>query len=283
MTTTDPSPRATGAVAVAVPAPQSLQIDVPRRPSAGNAVLRWSWAIVIFAIAVAVIVYIASNRIPATYASTAKVAVTVSGGTDANDSSLGANNIASQDAQMVSGSQVLALAGRRIHGGIPSSSITGGVVGAQNLISIQATASSPSLAQKRAQAVARAFISYTNGQTARQIAAGRRQSAAQLRPLDAQIAALQKQVDALGSEVTAKSTSIQQTLVTLVTQRTTVITNIAEAAVDGRASVSLIDDAAGGSKTSPKPELYAAVGLVVALLVFARLAVYLDPRRRRAA
>jgi uncharacterized protein involved in exopolysaccharide biosynthesis len=255
----------------------------PPRPTAGSLVLRWSWAIILLSAAVAVGVYIASNQLSPTYASTAKIAVSVTGGTDANDSSLGANNIASQDAQMVAGSQVLALAQRDIRQSIPSSSISGGVAGAENVIAVQATAGSAALSQARAQAVARAFITYTNRTAAQQIAAARQQSSAQLRPLDDQINALQNQVDALGTQITAKSTSLQQNLDTLIAQRTSAIVTIAESSGEGKSSVSLIDNATGGSKTSPKPTLYAAIGLIVALLVFTRLAVYLDPRRRRVA
>ena len=207
------------------------------------------------------------------------MAVEVSG-TDINDTTLGADNLANQYAQVVNSTRVLNAADRLVGdpGGIPSSSITGGAVAAQNLVSIRATASSPSLAAKRAAAVATAFLRFITKQVNRQASGYRNTSSAQLKPLNAQIAQTQAALASSGSPTSPKTLTLEQTLNTLIAQRAAALGSIAQTAVAGRPAVTLVSAAGAGSQVAPKPKVYALVGFVLALLILARLVVYFDAR-----
>jgi hypothetical protein len=200
-------------------------------------------------------------------------------GTNVNDTTLGANNLAAQYAQLVNSSVVISAADRLLKppGSIPTSAVTGGAVSAQNLVSIQATASSPQQAQARAAAVTTAFIEYVTYQVSRQATHYQQTTAAQLRPIDVEIASTQAKLKR--SPTTARF-ALQQTLDTLLGQRASAQANIAESSVAGRPSVQLASQAGLGGQTAPKPTLYAVVGFVIGLLIIARLVVYNSGRRR---
>lgn len=260
--------------------PDPARAHVPA-PSPASVLLRRSWIVVIGAIVIAAAVYAISKRVPATYGSSAQVAVVVSG-TDVNDTSLGANNLAGQYAQEVSATPVLAYADRllgRHSAGIPASAITGGAVGAQNLISIQATAGSPGVAQRRAAAVTTAFTNYVAQQVQAQAAGYQTASSRQLKPINTQIAQTEAQLNAVGSATSANAVALSSELSSLVAQRAVSEGNIAQTAENGRPSISLVSNAAAGSETAPKPKLYALIGFVLGLLILARLVVYFGTRR----
>jgi capsular polysaccharide biosynthesis protein len=256
----------------------------PQRPSAMAILFRRSWIVLVGAALVAAATYLVSERVPATYASSAEVAVQVSG-TDINDTTLGANNLADQYAQIVNSTQVLSAADRLIgdSGGIPSSSVTGGAVAAQNLVSIRATASSPGLAAKRANAVTTAFIRYITLQVSQQASGYQKTSSVELKPLNAQIAQTQAALASAGSAssgsaISPRTLTLEQTLDTLIAQRAAALGSIAQTAVAGRPAVTLVSVAGAGSQVAPKPKVYALVGLLLALLILARLVVYFDAR-----
>ncbi len=247
--------------------------------SSPQLLLRRSWVVVGGAIIVAVVTYLISSVVPATYSSSAKVAVFVSG-TDPNDTSLGANNLANQYAQMVGATQVLGAAQQSMHSSIPSTTVTGGTVGAQNVISISATASSASLAQQRAAAVASAFIKYISQQSSA-LANGYKTAANQgLAPIDAQIATSQAQLSR--AKTTGESLAIASEINTLISQRAVILGNSTQTALDGRPTVRLVTAAGAGSKTAPQPKLYTLVAFIVALLLIARVVTYFGaPRHER--
>jgi len=250
-------------------------------PSATSILLKRWWIVVGGAALVAVITFAISKTVPATYSSSSKVAVLVSG-TDINDTTLGADNLASQYAQMVGATPVLAAADKLLPGSdpIPSSAISGGSVGAENLIEIQATAGSAALAQARAAAVTGAFINYIPSQVDSQAASYQTSSTAQLKPLDTQIAHTQAALDSAGPASTPKSLALEQTLDALIAQRAAALSSIAQTAVAGRPTVALVSDAGAGSQTAPRPTLYAMVAFIIALLVIARSVVYFSGRRQ---
>ncbi|MGO9884585.1 MAG: hypothetical protein ACLPV4_16415, partial [Solirubrobacteraceae bacterium] len=197
---------------------------------------RW-WIVLGGALVITAGVYAVSKAVPATYTSSAKVAVVVSG-TDVNDTSLGANNLAGQYAQEVSATSVLVAADKALAdpaAGIPSTAITGGQVGAQNLISIQATANSPDLAQQRAAAVTGAFVKYITRQVEAQAAGYRKASLAQLQPLNTQIAQTQDQIQSAGPG-SAAAVALESELGTLVAQRAAAEASVAQTAEAGRPS-----------------------------------------------
>jgi hypothetical protein len=257
------------------------------RPSAVSILLKRSWIVILGAVVVAAVVYGISNAVSATYASSADVAVTVSG-TDVNATSLGANNLASQYAQMVNASQVLTVADKRVGNDIPSSSISGGAIGAQNLIQVQATGGTALVAQQRAAAVANAFIGFVSRQVLAQANSYERTSRLQLKPLDAQIASTQAQINALNRTTTTDDTTdtttdttttssaqaLESTLQSLIAQRAQAFTVIAQTSVAGRPTLTLVSVAGSGSQTAPKPKLYALVGFLIALFLIARLVTY---------
>lgn len=251
----------------------------PATSPAGDILLRRWWVVLFGALAIAAATYAVSKVVPATYASSSEVVVLVSG-TDVNATTLGANNLASQYAQVVNSSQVLSLAAtlKKPPVDVPPPSISGGTVGAQNLISIQATAGSAQLAQARAAAVTAAFVKYINQQVANQATHYAQTSSAQLRPLAGEISQTQAALNVVAPKST-KAIELQQTLVTLLAQRAAAQANIAQTAVAGRPSVQVTSAAGPGSQTAPKPTLYALVGFIVGLLILARVVIYTSRRR----
>jgi capsular polysaccharide biosynthesis protein len=223
--------------------------------------------------------YAIAKSVPPTYRSAAEIAVQVSG-TDPESTSLGANNLAEQFAQEVGSSDVLSSANALLRepGGIPSTSITGSTVDAQNLISIQATAGSAPLAQRRAAAVAKAFVTVINKLVSDQSARYQTSSASALKSLSSQIA--QAEV-ALGHAPAGSSRAnlLQGTLDTLIASRASAEVSVANTAAAGRPSVTVINEPGAGNQIAPKPKLYAGVGLIVSLLIFGRVALLLARRR----
>jgi capsular polysaccharide biosynthesis protein len=126
-------------------------------------VRRW-WIVLLGAVVIALLTYGVSKVIPPTYSSSA-IASVLTGGTDANDTTQGEDNLASQYAQLVDSATVLAAASQEIHASVPTTAVSGGTVNDQNLISIVATADSATQARARASAVAEAFVRYLNAQS----------------------------------------------------------------------------------------------------------------------
>lgn len=247
--------------------------------SADTILLRRWWVVLLGAVLISAATFAVSKVVPATYSSSSEVVVLVSG-TDVNATTLGANNLASQYSQVVNSSQVLSMADKLMKppGDVPTGSVSGGTVGAQNLVSIQATAASPQLAQARAVAVTDAFVKYINQQVANQATHYSQSSSAQLGPIGAEIAQTQAALDSAPPKST-KAQQLQSTLVTLLAQRASAQANIAQTAVAGRPSVQVTSNAGVGSQTAPRPTLYALVGFLVGLLIVARLVVYASRRR----
>jgi capsular polysaccharide biosynthesis protein len=240
--------------------------------------------VVCASLAVAAVVFVVSHAIHGTYSSSSTVAVNVSG-SDINDTSLGADNLASQYAQQVNATPVLQQASTKLDGaGIPSGSISGGAVGAQNAIAIKATAPSATLAQARATAVTNAFVAYVDQEVTRQAAGYVSSATTALKPLAAQIAHVQSQLAARSTSASSSSSSstaaLEEELGTLTAQRAAALASIAETSVAGGASVTIVGAAGAGVKTAPKPTLYALVGFLVALLITGRLAFYLAARKQ---
>lgn len=256
----------------------------PEPPRGAALLLRRLWIVLLGAILVGAATYFASKRVAPTYSSTADVLVLVSGGTDVNDTTLGANNLADQDAQLVDSGQVLSMASHLInkHLSVPKSSISGGTVGAQNLIQVQATAGSPSVAQARAAAVTQAFIHYITQQNASQVAEYQQTSNTLLKPLDANITRTENELNKSGLAADSPRTvTLQQSLNTLLAQRASAMANIASAAAASRSTLRLASTAGVGAQIAPRPTLYATVGFIVALLVLLRAVTYIPARGPR--
>jgi hypothetical protein len=264
------------------PPPQAAPPTASQSPLAG----RWWIAliVVIAAVVIAGATYLISKRVPATYSSSSTIAIQLSG-TNANDTTQAANNLASQYAQVVSAQPVLGAAKRSLDPSAAnglSSAISGGTVGDQNIVSVRATGRTPEQAQERAAAVTTAFIRYVRNLALRQSHTFNTESQAGLKPVDRQIRRITAQLSKFGSpeRPSARYLTLQQTLSTLLTQRSSTLANIAQTSVGGLPSVTVVNPAGPGGQTAPRPTLYAAVAFVLALLIVGRLVVWLTPRRQ---
>jgi capsular polysaccharide biosynthesis protein len=253
--------------------------DRPRSP--GNLLLRRSWIVIIGAIVVGALTYVISGQVAATYASSATVAVEVSG-TDANATSLGANNFAAQFAQQVSATQVLQSAARDLGSSIPSSSITGGTVAAQNIIAVNATANSSRLAATRAQAVTVAFVKYVSQRVSAQVKVYSSAAARGIAPLTASINSAELQLGQAPPD-SSRATALGEQLATLVAERATAEAQVAQTAISGTPTVAIVKKAGAGHQIAPKPKLYAVIGFLLGLVALSRLVVMVLPNGLRSA
>jgi capsular polysaccharide biosynthesis protein len=254
------------------------RVRAPVSP-ASSALKRWWWLILGGAIAIAAATYVVSKSVPATYSSAATVAINVSG-VDANDTTQGANNYASQYAQMVGATPVLSAASQTLPGNDASGlsgAVTGGTVGGQNLVTVRASGDSPHQAQARATAVTNAFIKYVSRQSRGQRVAFVNNSVSGLAPIDSQIKRISQQLRHTPREL-ARFQTLQSELTSLETARTVQLSTIATTGASAETSLSLINAAGSGSETAPRPSLYALAALVLALLIIGRLVVYFSPR-----
>lgn len=255
----------------------------PAPSGALNVLARRWWVVLLIAVDIAAATYVVSRLIPGVYASSATVGVVISG-TDPNSTTQGANNLASQYAQEVDAQPVLVAAARNLGDAARglSGAISGGTVSGENLISIRATGSTPRVAQRRAAAVSSAFIRYVSAQFASQSRAFQAQSLRMLAPLDREIRHVTNELDTVGASqrTSPRYTALQATLSTLTAQRSAAVANIAQTAVGGRPSLTVVDAAGPGDEVAPKPALYAAVAFVLALVIAGRLVVYLGSRSR---
>ncbi|HTX12191.1 MAG TPA: hypothetical protein VME22_26480 [Solirubrobacteraceae bacterium] len=249
-----------------------------RSPASSTLGRRW-WIVLLGALAIGAATYVVSKAIPATYSSSSTIAVNVTG-TDANDATLGANNYASQYAQLIGATPVLNAAGQtlgRDASGL-SAAITGGTVGGQNLVSIRASGDSPQQAQVRAAAVTDAFIKYMDRQTLAQGRAFEKNAIAGLTPLNSDITHLSKELAQIHDQTSSHYQTVETSLTNVLTQRTTQLSTIATTAASGEPTLSVINQAGVGSETAPRPSLYALAAFIVALLIVGRAVVYFASR-----
>lgn len=255
----------------------------PAKISAAEVLARRWWVVLLAAAVVAVATYEISSRLPARYSSSATAAVQVSG-SDPNSTTEAANTMAGQFAQQVDAQSVLAAASRTLHVSTSelNASVSGGVVGDQNLITIQANGSSPQSAQQRAATVTADFIKYVSDQAALQRQSYDSSSQQQLAPINSEIQQVTRQLDGIraGQQTSARYLSLQSTQSTLLAERAAALANIAQTGSGGYPTITLVSTAGAGSETAPQPKLYAIIGFILALLIAGRLVVYFAPRER---
>jgi len=205
-------------------------------------------------------------------------------GVDPNSTTEAANTMAGQFAQQVDAQSVLAAASRTLHVSTSelNASVSGGVVGDQNLITIQANGSSPQSAQQRAATVTADFIKYVSDQAALQRQSYDSSSQQQLAPINSEIQQVTRQLDGIraGQQTSARYLSLQSTQSTLLAERAAALANIAQTGSGGYPTITLVSTAGAGSETAPQPKLYAIIGFILALLIAGRLVVYFAPRER---
>ena len=232
-------------------------------------------------LAVAVAVYVISNRASPRYQSSATVRVSVQATTGISDPAVtAANDLASQFAQLAPSTPVLKAAAQKL--GVTTSSlegtVTSGTIAAQNLVRVSATGGSATQAQERATAVARAFVAYIDRIDARQAGAYERAVTSKLGPLASEIAAARKQLRSSNAEVQRNATVL---LSGLLSAQQTVLSSVAQGSATAQPSLQLVASGSAGSKTSPKPSLYAGIGLLAALLLLGRFLYVVGMRRAR--
>jgi uncharacterized protein involved in exopolysaccharide biosynthesis len=270
----------------AAPGPASSgsgSASAPPSPTAGQVLARRWWVVLLAAAVVGVATYLISSRLPARYSSSATAAVQVSG-SDPNSTTQAANTMASQFAQQVTAQSVLAAASRALHVSVSelNTSVSGGVVGDQNLITIQASGDSPQAAEQRASTVTADFIKYVAYQGALQRQTYEKNSQQQLAPINAEIQQVTQQLDHFGpGQVTsARYLALQSTNSTLLAERAAALASIAQTGSGGYPSITLVSPAGTGTIVAPQPKLYAIIGFILALIIVGRLVVYLAPRGR---
>jgi len=274
-----PAQKATPARRPEPPAP--AWAPSPRAPA--EITRLWWWTrgrtVVLVAIAAAVVVYVASSLLPATYQASATVLVTVSATSGISDPTVtAANDLASQDAQLVATAPVIDAADKTLDTALSPSSVSAGTVNAENLIKINATGPTAAQANASVNAVARAFVAYVSQISTSQAADYVKLVTANLAPL-ANLITTARQQQTSGTPVQqAQATAL---LTTLVGVRQQVLGAAVQSSAATLPDVLLVSPGDGGSKTSPRPQLYALIAFGVVLLLLGRLLFVVGVRRTR--
>jgi uncharacterized protein involved in exopolysaccharide biosynthesis len=252
---------------------------------------KW-WILAAATLAAAAAAGIAS-RLPPTYsASTLVRVVAQANGGSGQDVVLASNNFASQYAELVDSSPVIAAAARKL--GVPPNEIrnglSAGTVSGQNLVRVSAEAEKPEIATRRADAVAAVFVE-------RMRSANRRQSLEYTRSVERQLVSSNREIDrarddveqatleaqnAYVSQATAAAANLaakQSALTTLLTQRQTILASLAQTAAS-QPTVTIWSAADRGGKVQPPLFVFAIAAFAV--MAFAAAQVLLLVRGRRA-
>jgi capsular polysaccharide biosynthesis protein len=259
----------------------------PEPPSRGTVVWRARRLIVAVAVACAVLTLAVSSIVPATYSSSATVRVTLPPGLgNTRDSVLASNDLASQYAQLVESTPVLADAAGHLgmSGGSLRAAVSAGTIADQNLISVNADAPSANESARRANALAEAFTRYLSQTNAGQTGSYAAGIDRRLRNLRSQINTAQAAMSraAQGLDAASQSrraaanaafASQQSILGNLLGERQQLVSYLAQVAAAGQPEVAVVATADPGDKVQPRPALYALLALVVGALVTAQIAL----------
>ena len=246
---------------------------------------KW-WLVLLIAIGVAGITYAISGLVPKQFSSAGTAAVNVTGGSsDPSQVATAADNLASQYAQQVSAQKVIAQATRNLG---PSDArnlsvaVSGGTVADQNIVQVSAVGSSPGQAQRRAANVLAALVGYVSSTVRQESGAYSRSVQTQLQPIDRQIRSISTEISNAPSRSlnTGRYLALQQTLSTLIAQRSSSVLAIAQDASGGQPSLSVLTDPGPGAQVAPRPKLYAGVAFLLALVLVAQGMIYLTPRKQ---
>ncbi len=237
------------------------------------------WWIIGVTVLITAVTFGVSSAIPPTYSSNANVLVSAVAPTgltkDAVDAS---NDLASQYAQLVNSSGVIAPAARALE--MPpstlGSSISAGTVAAQNIVAITATAPNALAAQRRANAVASQFVAAQTRRNAQLARAYTSAVAASQRRLDAQTA---KTLAQLSSPSAAVRAAAAGTLPLLLSQRQQQAAATAQASANTQPALSVYEPAGLGSQVVPRPVLYAGIALIVSFVAAAQIAALVGVHR----
>jgi hypothetical protein len=154
-------------------------------------------------------------------------------------------------------------------------------------MAVSARAGTEREAQRRANAVARQFVTYVRATNRRQVASYSRVVGTTLSPVQAEIALLQRQlgrgaVTTTSGESSAAANAAQATLASLLTARQTAAADLAQRVATSQPQIDLIGQAGAGVQVEPKPMLYALVTAVAVFLITLQLVVVIGARRQAA-
>jgi capsular polysaccharide biosynthesis protein len=267
----------------------------PTEPDRLTILWHAKFLILLAAVVVGGAVYLISNSATPVYTSSTMVGVTAAStpGGSAEDVALASNDLAAQDAPLVTADGVLSQASKKL--GVPASSlaehVTEGTVDAQNIIQITVQSSDPAKAQEWANGIAVAFQMYLVARAEANSSALQNSVNQQAAPLNLQITQLQQQIAAntstssgstslaAGSASLAELQSEESQLTELLGTRATLIENTALAIASQRPNVEVLQAASAPAKVSPRPLLYAVIAAIAALLLAAELAIFAARRR----
>lgn len=265
-------------------------VDVPS--SQIDVIWAKKWWIAGGAILIATLTTALSLLIPATYASSALVQVSLPPSTGVpRETILAANELAAQYAQLADSSAVIVRVAQAL--GVPvatlSGKVTASTVNQLNLIRVSGRGGSAALAHARAAAAARAFATVIQRENAVRSNRYSALVASKLATFDHQIAQAEQLIN--GSSAAAARTAGTAARATLATQRALLVTlfsekqrllgNAAENVTLSRPTIEIVDAASGASRTQPRPLLYGLAALAAAALVISQLFVLSAARRRQ--
>lgn len=231
---------------------------------------------------VGAVTYEVANRVPATYKSSSELQVTVNGAAGLGQDSIQASNLlTAQLVQLLPTNAVLASPAATL-GMSPSalqSAVSVGSVAQENLLQISATGTSPAQAEQRAAAVTRAFQAYMKSSARVQAASYTHILQNAIQNMDTSLAKLENKLT--GASGTRSATVIEGQIASIEGQQQTLRSDLAQRQASS-AVIQELQSAGAGSKTAPRPGLYAVVALVVAAFVAAQLLTIAERRRRAA-
>lgn len=228
--------------------------------------LRVGLACLAISVLAAAVAYGVGRRLPAVYQSSGTIRVATATQNGIADSNVTAeNDLASQYAQLVDSSSVVAMTATALR--VPpqtlNGKISGSTVGAQNVLEVAVTASTPGTAVARAQAAVSAVALYLTQLTAQFNTAYEIRLTSQIR-------------NTRFPEGSGRSPAPQVLAADVNTEATALFQALRDAA-GNQPSFQIIDSGGAAAQTAPKPKLYAIVAFVVVLLLCLRMAFVLRP------
>ncbi len=263
-------------------------VDDPNPRTRWEAIWQARWYILVAAIAVGALAFLVSHLVPKRFSSSAIVRVTLPSSAGLSEQAVQASNdLASQYTQVATAGPIVARAAAKL--GAQGHGLTGNVsastVASQNLVEISARAGSATVAQDRANAMAKAFAHYLNRENARSANNSAGSSGKQLRRTQTRIQADELAIDTdlatreAGKPLTASQRAHLSSLESEVATLQSLQQSLLSAQIGaGTPTLSVFSPAGVGSQTQPRPTLYALVAFLVALLIASQIAIWRDGR-----
>jgi capsular polysaccharide biosynthesis protein len=225
--------------------------------------------------------YLVGSALSKVYQSSGVIRVTVLSQQGISDPVVTAgNDLASQIAQLADAQPVIDMAARSLglRAGDLSDKINGSTLGAQNLVQVTATGSSPDSAMRRSTAATMSLAGYQQSLNASAVNQYLATVQAALVPLQSKIQGIYARI-ATDSPTLRAADTLQ--LETLLTTRSQVIGQVSRDAASSRPYLQAVSYSSAPSVVYPKPALYALVAFLVALILAGRLAFTVVSRRTR--